>query len=57
MVDALEVLDEAQATELAQRLLDVEGAEFTEFLERAGNRCAELTRSLDLDADADAEGD
>ena len=55
VVDALEVLDEVQATGLAQRLLDVDGAQFTEFLEQAGNRCAELTRSLDLDADTEAD--
>lgn len=55
VVDALEVLDEYQAAQLAQRLLSVNAEDFSELVEWAGNRCNELVALLELSADREAD--
>jgi len=55
VVDALEVLDEFQAAQLAERLLDVGAENFGELIEWAGNRTSALTEDLKLNVDLDAD--
>jgi len=55
VVDAREVVDEYQAAELARSLLGLESSAFSELVEAADGRCAELIESLNLDADPDAD--
>jgi signal transduction histidine kinase len=55
VVDALEVLDEFRAAQLAERLLDVGAENFGELVEWAGGRVSELTDGLDLNVDLDAD--
>lgn len=55
VVDALEVLDEFQAGQLAGRLLNIDAEQFSELIEWAGNRCASLVTELDLAAEHEAD--
>ena len=55
VVDAFEVLDEYQAAQLAQSLLDIDAGQFPELVEWAAGRCAELVRSLELAAEPEAD--
>ena len=55
VVDALEVLDEYRAGQLAQRLLSLNAEDFTELVEWAGNRCSDLVSSLELSVDSEAD--
>ncbi len=55
VVDAFEVLDEYEAAQLAQTLLDIEAANFPELVEWAASRCSESVRSLALASDPDAD--
>ena len=55
VVDALEVLDEYRAGQLAQRLLKLNAEDFSELVEWAGNRCSDLASSLELSVDREAD--
>lgn len=55
VVDAFEVMDEYQAAQLAQSLLQVEAGDFPELVEWAASRSADLMRSLSLATDPDAD--
>ncbi|MFV2089486.1 MAG: sensor histidine kinase [Pseudomonadales bacterium] len=55
VVDAFEVLDEYEAAQLAQSLLDVDAENFSELVEWAGTRSADLVRSLGLSEDREAD--
>lgn len=55
VVDALEVLDEFQAAQLAERLLSISAENFSELIEWAGARCGELMNDLQLAADLDTD--
>ncbi len=55
VVDALEVLDEFHAAQLADRLLKVGAENFAELLERASDRCNQLMTELALDSELDAD--
>jgi hypothetical protein len=55
VVDALEMLDEYQAAQLAQRLLSVNAEDFSELVEWAASRCNELVATLELSTDREAD--
>jgi len=55
VVDAFEVLDEYEAAQLAQSLLDIEAENFSELVEWAGSRCSDLVHSLNLAMDPEAD--
>ena len=55
VVDAFEVLDEYEAAQLAQSLLDIDAGHFPELVEWAAGRCAELVRTLELAAEPEAD--
>lgn len=55
VVDALEVLDEFQAAQLAERLLAISADNFSELVEWAGARCSQLMSDLGLAGDLDAD--
>ncbi len=55
VVDALEVLDEFQAAQLAETLLDLDAEHFSELAEWAGSRCSDLVETLKLNSDPDAD--
>ena len=55
VVDALEVLDEFRAAQLADRLLLIGAENFAELLEWASARCSQLMTELALDSELDAD--
>ena len=55
VVDAFEVLDEYEAAQLAQSLLDIDAGHFPELVEWAAGRCTELVRTLELAAEPEAD--
>ncbi len=55
VVDAFEVLDEYEAAQLAQSLLEIDAGHFPELVEWAAGRCAELVRTLELAAEPEAD--
>lgn len=55
VVDAFEVLDEYEAAQLAQSLLDIDAGQFPELVEWAAGRCSELVRTLELAAEPEAD--
>jgi len=55
VVDALEMLDEYRAGQLAQRLLGLNAEDFSELVEWAASRCSDLASSLELSVDREAD--
>lgn len=55
VVDALEMLDEYRAGQLAQRLLGLNAEDFSELVEWAASRCSDLAASLELSVDREAD--
>jgi signal transduction histidine kinase len=55
VVDAFEVLDEYEAAQLAQSLLDIDAGHFPELVDWAAGRCSDLVRSLELASEPEAD--